>query len=47
MTATFVNTLDRITPASNATLTVSLAAGVTNTLEVPFTAYPAITNFAN
>ena len=41
---TFVNTLDRITPASNATLTVSLAANVTNSLEVPFTAFPAITN---
>ena len=41
---TFVNTLDRITPASNATLTVTLAAGVTNSLEVPFTAFPAITN---
>lgn len=40
----FVNTLDRIVPASNATLTVTLAAGVTNTLAVPFTAYPAITN---
>ena len=37
-----VNTLDGICPASNATLTVSLAAGVTNSLEVPFTAYPAV-----
>ena len=40
----FVNTLGGITPASNATLTVSLAAGVTNSLEIPFTAYPAVTN---
>ena len=40
----FVNTLDCITPASNATLTVSLATGVTNSLEVPFTAYPAVTS---
>ena len=41
---TFVNTLGGITPASNATLTITLAAGVTNSLEVPFTAFPAITN---
>ena len=41
---TFVNTLDRITPASNATLTVTLAANVTNSLEVPFTAYPTVTS---
>ena len=41
---TFVNTLGGITPASNATLTVTLAAGVTNSLEVPFTAYPAVTS---
>lgn len=40
----FVNTLGGITPASNATLTVSLDAGVTNSLDVPFTAFPAITN---
>jgi len=40
----FVNTLDGITPASNATLTVTLAAGVTNSLEVPFTAFPAVTS---
>ena len=41
---TFVNTLGGITPASNATLTVTLAAGVTNSLEVPFTAYPNVTS---
>ncbi len=40
----FVNTLGGIVPASNATLTVTLAANVTNTLEIPFTAFPAITN---
>ena len=40
----FVNTLDGITPASNATLTITLAANITNSLEVPFTVYPAITN---
>ena len=39
---TFVNTLGGICPASNATLTVTLAANVTNTLDVPFTAYPAV-----
>ena len=40
----FVNTLGGITPASNATLTVTLATGVTNSLEVPFTAYPTVTS---
>ena len=39
-----VNTLGGITPASNAMLTVTLDTGVTNTLEVPFTAYPAVTS---